>query len=199
MARSHGRLSSTQEGVGGKCTRRKTWGQRRARTRQDLVARHWGIVQQGAIWRNTTAGQWARIHLQMESSLLVWAWVSRKKRGEAERGFKCSNLHAWQGRFCSSRGCREGKGIHGCEDCVLIASNANIDKRKLVPTKTAIRPTTDVRDFAMLHFMQARNEKERRVLHGKNETKSIMASFLDSSMLTAMECIDKGKLGGYHA
>lgn len=78
------------------------------RARQDLFAWHWGIVQQGAIWRNTTAGQWACIHLQMESSLLVWAWVSRKKRGEAGRGFKCSNLHAWQGRFLlesrSSRG-----------------------------------------------------------------------------------------------
>lgn len=44
------------------------------------------IVQQGAIWRNTTAGQWARIHLQMESSLFVWARFQERRKGPKKRG-----------------------------------------------------------------------------------------------------------------
>lgn len=89
------------------------------------------------------------MHLQMESSLLVWAqFQERKKKGEKPGG-DLNALIFTLGRtvLLESRLSREGKGILGCEYCVLVASNANIDKGSLVPTKTAIRPTTDGKTF----------------------------------------------------
>lgn len=110
----------------GTCTRKergKSW-----------YSRHLGIVQQGAIWRNTTAGQWARIHLQMESSLFVWARFQEREKKKGEKpGGDLNALIFTLGRavLLESRMSREGKGILGCEYCVLVASNANIDKGML--------------------------------------------------------------------
>lgn len=81
--------------------------------------------------------------------------VSREEKKGEKPGGDLNALIFTLGRavLLESRLSREGKGILGCEYCVLVASNANIDKGSLEPTKTAIRPTTDGKIFfAMLQI-----------------------------------------------
>lgn len=74
-------------------------------------------------------------------------WLGFKKGEKTGWVIKCSNLQAAVPLLLESR-CwvveERGKKIMDARDCVLVASNANIDKGRSEPLiKTAIRPTTD--------------------------------------------------------
>lgn len=156
MARSHGRPNWTREGVGGKCTRRRRGDVDAARTWEEFLFPALGHCVTRSDMAQHHGGQWAWTHLQMKSNLLVWAEFQEREKGEKPGGdLDALILHARQRLFLlESRLSREGKGILGCEYCVLVASNANIDKGNLVLTKEATRPTTDEERFSQCCKLQ---------------------------------------------
>lgn len=94
-----------------------------------------GIVQRGAIWRNNTAANGHVRICRWDPVLFVWLGFKKGEKSRVGDFECCSNLQCLAAAILLRESRRGGEEIHGCEglDCVLVASNANIDKGRLEP------------------------------------------------------------------